>query len=67
MYLEHICRCSRPKAVVADTILKTNYIEKRALMRQADRFPRRAPAALINWVKNPHPDRELGDKILNAM
>ena len=67
LYLEHINRCSRLEAIVADSLSKSNYPGIRAIMKQADRFPRRAPDALINWVRNPKPDRSLGDKILADM
>ena len=46
---------------------QNNFGTFRALMKQADRLPRRAPTALINWVKEPVPDRDLGLKVLDEM
>ena len=52
---------------MADSLSKSNYSEMRAIMRQSKIFARRAPAALINWVKDPKPDRDLWEKILDDM
>ena len=52
---------------MADAISKSNFPTFRTLMRGSERFPRRAPTALINWVLDPKPDRDLGYKILHDM
>ena len=64
LYIIHVPRCSCREALVADALSKSNYSTFRALMKDSERFPRRAPTALINWVLDPRPDRNLGDKIL---
>ena len=67
LYIHHVPRCSCREALVADAISKGDFRVFRTLMRGAERFPRRAPKSLEYWVKNPKPDRELGDKILQEM
>ena len=67
LYIHHIPRCSCREALVADAISKGDFRVFRTLMRGAERFPRRAPKSLESWVKNPKPDRDLGDKILRDM
>ena len=67
LFLDHINRCSKPEAIIEDCISKFNYFEMRSIMPLSETFPRRAPAALINWVRDPKPDRDLGEKILNEM
>ena len=67
LYIQHIPRCSCREAIVADAISKGDFRVFRTLMRSAERFPRRAPKSLECWVKNPKPDRDLGEKILQDM
>ena len=67
LFIQHVPRCSCREALVADAISKSNFTTFRTLMRGSERFPRRAPTALINWVLDPKPDRDLGDKILQEM
>ena len=51
LYLEHISRCSKPEAVVADHISKSNYREMRSIMPLSETFPRRVPSVLVDWVR----------------
>ena len=67
LYIIHVTRCSCREALVADAISKSNYTTFRALMKDSERFPRRAPTALRNWVLDPTVDRDLGDRILQEM
>ena len=67
LYIHHIPRCSCREALVADAISKGDFRVFRTLMRSAERFPRRAPKSLECWVKNPKPDRDLGNRILHEM
>ena len=36
-------------------------------MPEADIEPESVPAALLEWLENPVPDRRLGDRILKDM
>ena len=67
LFIKHIPRCSSKEALVADALSKSNYKVFRTLMREAEQLPRRPPAALIKWVNNPNPDRELGSEILREL
>ena len=36
-------------------------------MPDANIVPEEVPAAVLRWIENPIPDRNLGDKILNEL
>ena len=67
LYLEHINRCSRPEDVVTNMLSKSNFMGMRGKMRHTETFPRRTSFALVKWVRNPKPNRNLGDWILGDM
>ena len=67
LWVEHIHRCSCSEAIVADSISKSDFQTLRREMSQADTLPRRVPLTLVNWMKNPKPNRLLGEEILAEM
>ena len=67
LVLEHIHRCSNQESRTVDAISKSDWAAMRLNMRQADRWPRRVPCALMAWVLDPRPAEGLGDDIISEM
>ena len=67
LWLEHIHRCSCREARAVDAISKSNFKMLRQEMREADMLPRKVPATLKAWMRNPKPTRELGEDIISEM
>ena len=67
LWVEHIHRCSCREARAADAILKSDFRVLRQEMREAERFPRRVPLTLVDWMKDPKPTRSLGESIFVEM
>jgi hypothetical protein len=67
-WVEKIGRCSSVETEAADALSKCDYKRfVRNMPEAADSVPRMVPRALLQWMQDPRPDRELGDSILTEM
>ena len=66
--IKKITRCSERGAVMADMLSKARFNECFELGRKHSagwqREPARVPAVLLQWVAAPHPDDDLGHRLL---
>jgi len=67
-----ITRCSTPLADMSDALSKSAFGRFWTLANQHGGFglqqePLTVPKALLQWVLDPQPDFELGDKILREL
>ena len=67
-WVQKITRCSSAESEAADALSKNH--ERRFLNnmpKALGRPPKNVPKVLRNWIENPVPDRNLGEKILDEM
>ena len=62
-----IGRCSDQGAKAADALSKGDWDRAWRNMPNKDDDPKRVPRVLLRWLNNPHPDMELGEKIVDEM
>ena len=68
LFIEHVPRCSTPEALIVDTLSKGDlsplvYLTKHAGFQVLPRIPQ----ALLNWIKDPIVDDNLGPRILKEI
>ena len=67
LWVEKVSRCSSPETEAVDALSKCDYGRFLHNMPEADKLPRTVPMALLQWMEDPQPDRDLGDRILREM
>ena len=67
LFLTNIGRCSTREAEAADALSKCDMRRFLDNMPEANIAPDKVPGALLKWIENPVPDRQLGGRIILEM
>ena len=67
LFLTNIGRCSTREAEAADALSKCDMRRFLDNMPEANIAPDEVPGALLKWIENPVPDRQLGGRIILEM
>ena len=67
LFLTNIGRCSNDEANAADALSKCDMKRFLQYMPEANIVPEEVPSALLSWIENPVPDRDLGKRIIEEM
>ena len=68
LWVTKVGRCSSRETVAADAVSKADWKRLVSNMKEMDGVAsRKVPESLLQWIRNPRPDRELGMKIVRDM
>ena len=67
LFISGISRCSSKESEACDALSKCEMKRFLSNMPEADITPKTVPTAILTWLENPVPDRNLGDRILKEL
>ena len=67
LFITDIARCSNRESRAADTLRKCDMDRFLENMPEANIEPEEIPASILNWIENPVPDRDFGNKIIQEL